>query len=108
MSYVTAHVLDSVTGTPARGIAVVLETADGDHIATAETDADGRVPDLGPETLESGDYRITFATGQYFAGQDRPTFYPSVTVNFTVQAQERHYHVPLLLSPFAFSTYRGS
>lgn len=108
MSYVTAHVLDSVVGTPARGIAVVLETADGTHIATAETNDDGRVPDLGPETLESGDYRITFATGEYFAGQSRPTFYPFVTVNFTVDSAERHYHVPLLLSPFAFSTYRGS
>jgi 5-hydroxyisourate hydrolase len=108
MSYVTAHVLDSVTGTPARGVAVELEDADGTTIATAETDDDGRVPDLGPETLESGDYRITFATGQYFAGRNQPTFYPSVTVSFTVQATERHYHVPLLLSPFAFSTYRGS
>ncbi|GAB2602562.1 hydroxyisourate hydrolase [Kocuria arenosa] len=108
MSYVTAHVLDSVTGTPAQGITVALETADGTSVATAETDADGRVPELGPQTLESGDYRITFATGQYFAGRKQPTFYPSVTVNFTVQAEEKHYHVPLLLSPFAFSTYRGS
>jgi 5-hydroxyisourate hydrolase len=108
MSYVTAHVLDSVTGTPARGMTVALEAADGTSIATAETNDDGRVPDLGPETLESGDYRITFATGEYFAGRDQPTFYPLVTVNFTVQAEEAHYHVPLLLSPFAFSTYRGS
>ena len=108
MSYVTAHVLDSVVGTPARGITVVLETADGSPIATAVTDADGRVPDLGPETLESGDYRITFRTGEYFAGRNQPTFYPFVTVHFTVQAEEKHYHVPLLLSPFAFSTYRGS
>lgn len=108
MSYVTAHVLDSVAGTPARGVGVELQAADGTPIATAETDDDGRVPDLGPETLESGDYRITFATGQYFAGRNQPTFYPFVTVNFTVQATERHYHVPLLLSPFAFSTYRGS
>jgi 5-hydroxyisourate hydrolase len=108
MSYVTAHVLDSVTGTPARGVAVVLETTDGAHLATAVTDDDGRVPELGPQTLESGDYRITFRTGEYFAGRNLPTFYPFVTVNFTVQATEKHYHVPLLLSPFAFSTYRGS
>lgn len=108
MSYITAHVLDSVTGTPAQGITVTLETTDGTFIATAETNGDGRVPDLGPETLESGDYRITFATGDYFVGQNQPTFYPFVTVNFTVQAEQRHYHVPLLLSPFAFSTYRGS
>ncbi|WP_313817647.1 hydroxyisourate hydrolase [Citricoccus sp.] len=108
MSYITAHVLDSVTGTPAQGITVHLETVDGLPLATAETDEDGRVPELGPETLESGDYRITFRTGEYFAGNNQPTFYPFVTVNFTVQAQQRHYHVPLLLSPFAFSTYRGS
>ncbi|MFF0946065.1 hydroxyisourate hydrolase [Kocuria sp. CPCC 205300] len=108
MSHVTAHVLDSVTGTPARGVAVALEAPDGTSIASAETDPDGRVAALGPETLESGDYRITFATGEYFAARNQPTFYPSVTVHFTVQAEERHYHVPLLLSPFAFSTYRGS
>jgi len=108
MSYVTAHVLDSVAGSPARGITVVLETAGGEHLATAETNDDGRVPDLGPETLESGDYRITFRTGEYFAGRNLPTFYPYVTVHFTVRAEEKHYHVPLLLSPFAFSTYRGS
>lgn len=108
MSYVTAHVLDSITGAPAQGITVALEAADGSLIAAAETNGDGRVPDLGPETLESGDYRITFGTGEYFAGRNQPTFYPFVTVNFTVQSQERHYHVPLLLSPFAFSTYRGS
>ena len=108
MSYVTAHVLDSVAGTPARGVTVVLETAGGEPVATAVTDDDGRVPELGPETLESGDYRITFRTGEHFAGRNQPTFYPYVTVTFTVQARERHYHVPLLLSPFAFSTYRGS
>ena len=108
MSYVTAHVLDSVAGTPARGVTVVLEAADGTRLATAATNDDGRVPDLGPETLESGDYRITFRTGDYFAGRNQPTFYPFVTVHFTVQAEEAHYHVPLLLSPFAFSTYRGS
>ncbi|MFI7744608.1 hydroxyisourate hydrolase [Kocuria rhizosphaericola] len=108
MSFVTAHVLDAVAGAPARDLTVVLETADGTHLATASTNDDGRVPDLGPQTLESGDYRITFRTGEYFAGRNQPTFYPLVTVTFTVQAEEGHYHVPLLLSPFAFSTYRGS
>ncbi|MFI7483431.1 hydroxyisourate hydrolase [Kocuria sp. M1R5S2] len=108
MSHVTAHVLDAVVGAPARGLTVVLETADGTPLATAATNDDGRVPELGPQTLESGDYRITFRTGEYFAGRNQPTFYPFVTVNFTVRAEEAHYHVPLLLSPFAFSTYRGS
>ena len=108
MSYVTAHVLDSVTGRPARDIAVSLAGADGATIAQARTNDDGRVPDLGPETLESGHYRITFSTGEYFAAREQATFYPSVTIAFAVDAHEQHYHVPLLLSPFAFSTYRGS
>lgn len=108
MSYVTAHVLDSVSGRPAADVAVTLADGTGAPIARARTDADGRVPDLGPETLESGHYRITFSTGGYFAAREQATFYPSVTIDFTVEASERHYHVPLLLSPFAFSTYRGS
>ncbi|GAB95630.1 5-hydroxyisourate hydrolase [Kineosphaera limosa] len=107
-SFVTAHVLDSVRGAPAAGIDVHLTTADGTPIARARTNDDGRVPELGPPTLESGVYRITFSTGEYFAARDQATFYPSVTIDFRVDAAEQHYHVPLLLSPFAFSTYRGS
>lgn len=108
MSYVTAHVLDSVAGRPAADLEVQLAAADGTLIARARTNDDGRVPQLGPETLESGTYRITFSTGEYFAARDQATFYPSVTIDFTVDAAEKHYHVPLLLSPFAYSTYRGS
>lgn len=108
MSYVTAHVLDSVVGRPAAGITVTLADSNGSVIAEARTNDDGRVPELGPEALESGHYRITFSTGDYFAAREQATFYPSVTIDFTVDAAERHYHVPLLLSPFAFSTYRGS
>lgn len=108
MSYVTAHVLDAVAGTPAQGIDVALATTSGEQIASASTNTDGRVPDLGPETLEPGDYRITFGTGAYFAQRDAATFYPSVSVDFAVQEGQAHYHIPLLLSPFAYSTYRGS
>lgn len=108
MSFITAHVLDATAGTPARGITVVLATGAGETIATAVTNDDGRVPELGPETLESGDYRITFSTGEYFAGREQATFYPHVAVDFTVAEGQQHYHVPLLLSPFAYSTYRGS
>lgn len=108
MSHVTAHVLDSVSGQPATDVAVTLADPHGVVIAQARTDADGRVPDLGPEALASGPYRITFATGAYFATRGQATFYPSVTIDFTVDAGEQHYHVPLLLSPFAFTTYRGS
>ncbi|GAA1223568.1 hydroxyisourate hydrolase [Prauserella halophila] len=108
MSFITAHVLDSTSGTPAAGVDVELYAADGAHIAAARTDQDGRVSELGPQTLESGDYRITFRTGSYFAARGQAHFHPSVTVDFTVQPGEEHYHVPLLLSPFAYSTYRGS
>lgn len=108
MSYVTAHVLDAGAGTPARGVEITLSTGSGDTIATARTDSDGRVGELGPETLDPGHYRITFGTGDYFAAREQATFYPYVVVDFTVLQGERHYHVPLLLSPFAYSTYRGS
>lgn len=108
MSFVTAHILDASLGTPATGVSVTLQHGDGTEIAHAVTNDDGRVPDLGPETLESGTYRITFGTGDYFASRNVETFYPSVTVDFTVDAGQKHYHVPLLLSPFAYSTYRGS
>lgn len=108
MSFVTAHVLDASTGTPATGVNITLLTADNTEIAQAVTNEDGRVPNLGPQTLESGAYRITFGTGDYFASRNVETFYPSITVDFAVDANQNHYHVPLLLSPFAYSTYRGS
>lgn len=118
-SYVTAHVLDASTGTPARGVSVTLSSADSakgpgdqpaatDVIAEAVTDDDGRVSSLGPEQLASGVYRITFGTGDYFAARGQETFYPQVQVDFRVDEAQAHYHVPLLLSPFAYSTYRGS
>jgi 5-hydroxyisourate hydrolase len=109
VSHVTTHVLDASTGLPAAGVAVVLLAPDGAELATAVTDADGRVGSLGPDTLESGDHAIRFATGPYFAARGVETFYPVVTITFTVpDPAAAHYHVPLLLSPFAFSTYRGS
>lgn len=108
MSFISAHVLDALAGTPARDVGVHLETDGGDSLGTAVTDADGRVSDLGPDQLEPGTYRVTFATGDYFAARGQETFYPRVTVNFAVAAGERHYHVPLLLSPYSYTTYRGS
>jgi len=108
MSFITAHVLDATAGRPARGLTVRLATTGGDVVGSAVTDDDGRVRDLGPEALAPGDYRVWFGTGDYFAGQGRDTFYPSVAVDFTVAAGQAHYHVPLLLSPFAYTTYRGS
>ena len=110
-SHITTHVLDAVSGQPASGVAVSLwrvGTDTAERLADSVTDADGRVKELGPESLEPGVYRVTFATGDYFAAQDVATFYPSITIDFTVEAGRDHYHVPCLLSPFAYSTYRGS
>ncbi|WP_103350132.1 hydroxyisourate hydrolase [Amycolatopsis sp. CA-128772] len=105
MSLVTTHVLDTATGRPAPGIAVRFETAGGKPIAEGRTDDDGRIRDLGPETLEPGTYRLVFDTGAYL-GPD--AFFPEVTLAFRISDPAAHHHVPLLLSPFAYSTYRGS
>jgi 5-hydroxyisourate hydrolase len=106
MSHVTTHVLDAVTGNPADGLKVALVQGHN-IIAEAVTDDDGRVANFGPDTLEPGIYRVRFETGPYFARDDLDTFYPHVDVTFEITGPE-HYHVPLLLSPFAYSTYRGS
>jgi 5-hydroxyisourate hydrolase len=108
MSYVTAHVLDAAAGVPAAGITVQLAAADGTAIAEAVTDDDGRVGDLGPDRLDPGAYRVTFGSGDYFAGRRVDSFHPEVSVLFTVVADQAHYHIPLLLSPYAYTTYRGS
>ena len=97
----STHVLDTARGEPAAGVNVRLER-DGTTVVEAVTDADGRVRDLGP--VSAGRYRLVFDTGAYL-GPD--AFFPAVTVEFTVTG-DRHYHVPLLLSPFGYSTYRGS
>lgn len=106
MTHVTTHILDATAGTPAPGVTVTLARLDGTAVAEGATDADGRLA-LGPDRLDDGDYSLTFATGAYFRGRDVPSFHPVVTVAFTVSG-EQHLHVPLLLSPFAYSTYRGS
>lgn len=110
MSLITTHVLDTAAGKPAAGVAVLLEVRDTDgwrQLATGVTDDDGRVRVLGPDSVAPGEYRLTFATRDYFARDGRESFFPEVTVTFTV-ADGSHHHVPILLSPFAFSTYRGS
>jgi 5-hydroxyisourate hydrolase len=108
MSHVTTHVLDAALGHPAPGIDVGLSGPSGEIIAVGVTDADGRVKDLGPEVLPAGDYRLEFEVGSYFTAAGRTAFYPRVTIDFIVTDVDEHYHVPLLLSPFAYSTYRGS
>jgi 5-hydroxyisourate hydrolase len=103
---ISTHVLDAVAGTPAAGLGVTLDRRDGDAwsaVARAVTDADGRVADLGPASM-AGTYRLTFDTGSYLT----KTFYPEVVVVFSVRDAAGHHHVPLLLSPYSYSTYRGS
>jgi len=108
MSPITTHVLDTAKGCPAADIAVTLEylnNGDWQQIAKGETDADGRIMDWMESAANAGDYRITFATASY---HENKGFFPSVTINFNIDNPDQHYHVPLLLSPFSFSTYRGS
>ena len=110
---VSTHVLDSVSGRPAAGVAVVLERRDGEAWTPAgggTTDADGRVRSLaaGDGRLRPGAHRLVFATGAWFAAAGREAFYPEVAITFTVAAGDEHLHVPLLLAPYAYSTYRGS
>jgi 5-hydroxyisourate hydrolase len=107
---VTTHVLDTARGRPAVGVAVRLERVVGDGaqlVAAAATDRDGRVRDLGDE-LAAGAYRLVFGTGAYFAGLGDDSFYPRVSVEFSLEDPADHYHVPLLVSPYGYSTYRGS
>ena len=112
-SPITTHVLDTSRGRPAVGIAVGLEQLDDagtwQQVGQGATNDDGRVTDLMPHGgLAPGRYRIHFATGEYFAAQGKATFYPHVIVEFEIAAADQHYHVPLLVSPFGYSTYRGS
>ena len=103
---VSTHVLDSVLGRPAAGIAVRLLVGD-DVVAEGVTDADGRCR-LTEDAVGPGTCRLVFGTGAWFAGQGRATFYPEVVLTFAVHEPAGHHHVPLLLAPFAYSTYRGS
>ncbi|NAZ88047.1 hydroxyisourate hydrolase [Kineococcus indalonis] len=105
MTTLSTHVLDATTGTPARGVGLVLTGPDGRVLARARTDDDGRARFA--DVLAPGVHRLTFATGEYFAAAGRRTFHPEVVVTFGVDPAP-HLHVPLLLSPFAYSTYRGS
>ena len=114
----STHVLDATTGRPAAGVQVRLDRAvreEGDHAGWAaagqgQTDADGRLrlASHPGADFDPGVYRITFGTGAYFTARGTASFYPEVTITFEMTARDEHYHVPLLLSPYAYSTYRGS
>jgi 5-hydroxyisourate hydrolase len=110
---VSTHVLDASLGTPAAGVSVTLSRLAGGRldVESGVTDPDGRHRFAGD--TPAGTYRLTFATGPYFAARAVPAFYPEVVITFTIPEPEDtgsagHFHVPLLLSPFAYSTYRGS
>jgi 5-hydroxyisourate hydrolase len=103
---VSTHVLDAVAGRPAAGIAVRLYAGD-DLLAEGTTDDDGRAR-LTEDATAAGVHRLVFATGPWFAARGTTAFWPEVTLTFAVTEPAAHHHVPLLLSPFAYSTYRGS
>ncbi len=111
-SPITTHVLDTARGTPAAGVAVTLEREEGagwTSVGQGATDDDGRVKTLLPAgDLRPGAYRLTFDVGAYFRAQGIEPFWREVTVEFVVPAGRAHLHVPLLVSPFGYSTYRGS
>ena len=109
---ISTHVLDAAAGTPAAGMALRLERLDDGRpqpLGAGITNSDGRCPELGRDLqLSAGVHRIGFETGAWFAERGQRTFYPVVEVVFEVTDPQAHHHVPLLLSPFAYSTYRGS
>lgn len=110
MSTISTHVLDTALGKPAAGIPVTIElVSDGRALGSGTTDPDGRVRDLlsRDAPLGAGIYRLRFDVAQYFADTKRDALYPEIVIAFRVTSDE-HYHIPLLLSPFGYSTYRGS
>lgn len=113
---ISVHVLDLQTGQPSPGIRVDLErrlpTGEWSAIGSARTDDHGRVralvPDAALEKWSAGEYRVVFRTGEFYAGRQQASFFPEIPVVFRIEDAQQHYHVPLLLSPFGFSTYRGN
>jgi len=109
MSTISTHVLDTSVGKPAAGVRVTL-SREGRVIGSSVTDKDGRVKDLlgvGSQ-IATGSHSLAFEVGDYFAAQGREGFYTRIVIDFEVSSDSEHYHVPLLLSPFGYSTYRGS
>jgi len=113
VSAVSTHVLDTVRGEPASGIVVRLERVGSGELGRATTDDDGRITDFGVASLSAGTYRLVFETGPYLDGSGVSergvmAFFPEVVVTFAADGLRPRYHIPLLLSPYSYSTYRGS
>jgi 5-hydroxyisourate hydrolase len=114
MNRISTHVLDTTRGKPAPAVLLRLDFCEPNaawrQLASAQTDADGRCLNLLPEeeTLAEGYYRLTFDTGAYFGSQGIVGLYPFVEITFQVRSGESHFHIPLLISPNGYTTYRGS
>jgi 5-hydroxyisourate hydrolase len=111
MSNISTHILDTSLGKPAAGVRVWLEhQQDGQWrtLAESQTDADGRARDLTSDSLGTGHYRLSADLGAYFAADLRATLYATAIIDFVIQNAAQHYHLPLLISPYSYSTYRGS
>ena len=107
---ISTHILDTHLGQPASQVQVKLFNAQGQLLAQAETNLDGRVTAdaFALNDIQTGDYSLEFATQNYFQQQNLATFFPKAVIHFSIQNTAQHYHIPLLISPFAYSTYRGS
>ncbi|WP_205438592.1 hydroxyisourate hydrolase [Edwardsiella tarda] len=110
---ISVHVLNLQTGVPSEGVSVILDKKEGDKwvkLNSAVTSQDGRINALYPvgKDIEPGDYRVIFETGKYYANHNEDTFFPEIPVIIHVKKTGEHYHVPLLLSQYGYSTYRGS
>jgi 5-hydroxyisourate hydrolase len=112
LSGLSTHVLNTASGSPAIGLAVsyqVLEDSAWREVCATSTDDDGRIRDLLAGTpLIAGSHRLVFSTGEWFGSQNIDSFFPVVAIDFRITDPSKHHHVPLLLSPFSYSTYRGS
>ena len=107
---ISSHILDTHLGRPASNVEVKLFSASGELLAVAKTNSDGRVTaaDFGLDQIDVAEYSIEFMTQAYFSAQNIPTFFPKAVIHFSVTDAHQHYHIPLLISPYAYSTYRGS
>jgi 5-hydroxyisourate hydrolase len=111
MSAITTHVLDTAVGGPAEGVKILLEKKEGQEykeLNNVMTNSDGRVGELLPTALTAGVFRLTFKTAEYFKNKGTKSFYPEASIVFEIEDPTQHYHVPLLISGFGYSTYRGS
>lgn len=105
---ISTHILDTNLGKPARNVSILLFNEAGTLLAEAKTNADGRISDFGIQDFVVGNYYLEFKIADYFKTLGSNTFFPKAVIHFSILDLEQHYHIPLLISPFAYSTYRGS